>query len=150
MIQRKQSIFLFLSALLGLSLLFVPVHNMILATGGGTIFLTPLLEPLVSTSTHYGAIFLNFGSLLLAFITVFLYNKRELQIKLCYLLMLFWLILTGLISFGSFVVVQEPVINFELSYIAVVIGLAGVILAFLAARYIKKDIELLKSADRIR
>jgi hypothetical protein len=49
-----------------------------------------------------------------------------------------------------FVVKTEEMIEVKINYFVVAIGAFSVLAAFLAARFIKKDIELLKSADRIR
>lgn len=150
MIQRKQSIFLLLSALLGLVLLFVPNHSIITADGPTDIYLTPLQAPFASTSAHYFAIVINFIGLLLAFVTIFMYTKRTLQIKLCYVLMISWLIVGLMFLFGSFVVMNEQITSVQKNYTALIVAIAGIIVNYFAARYIKKDIDLLKSADRIR
>lgn len=150
MIQRKQTLFLFLSALLGLVLLFVSNQSLVTATGPVEVYLTPLQAPFVSTPIHFVAIALNFITLLLSFITVFLYKRRELQVKLCYVLMLFWIALALLMSFGSFAVIAEPVLGVQKNYTALLIVVFALLANFFAARFTKKDIALLKSADRIR
>ncbi len=149
MIQRKQSIFLLLSALFSLLLLFVPNQHLQHAENNTPVFLTPLQAPYGSTQAHYFAILINFICLLLAFITIFLYTRRLLQIRLCYVLMISWLIVALMLFLGGFANASGNVIA-EKNYFALVIALAGILVNLLAARHIKKDIELLKSADRIR
>lgn len=149
MIQRKQSLFLLLSALLNLVLLFVPNQYLITEGGRVPVYLTPLQAPLASAAPHYFTILINFICLLLAFGAIFLYTRRSLQLRLCYVLMVSWLIAALMLLFGSFTDGPlAPVV--EKNYAAVAVALAGVVTSWLAARFIKKDIDLLKSADRIR
>lgn len=150
MIQRKQTLFLFVSALMGLSLLFIPNQTLITPTGPTDVVLIPLQEPFISTPLHLLTIGLNFLTLLVAFVAVFLYKKRELQVKLCYTLMVFWLVITVLMGAAKFAELKEPVTAVDKTYIAMMMGILGMIASYIAARFIKKDIELLKSADRIR
>lgn len=150
MIQRKQTLFLFVSALMGLSLLFIPNQTLITATGPIDVLLIPLQEPFISTSLHLLTIGLNFLALLLAVVTVFLYKKRELQVKLCYTLIVFWLVIAVLMGVATFAELKDPVMAVDKTYIALTMDILGIIVSYIAARFIKKDIELLKSADRIR
>lgn len=150
MIQRKQTLFLFVSALMCLSLLFVPSQTLITTMGPIDVLLIPLQEPFISTSLHLVTIGLNFLTLLLAVVTVFLYKKRELQVKFCYTLIVFWLAITVLMGVAKFAELKEPVMAVDKTYTALMMGVLGIIASYIAARFIKKDIELLKSADRIR
>lgn len=149
MIQRKQSLFLIQIIFLGLSLLFVPCQNIFTKTVVTNVYLAPLTE-YQSTLGHLFAVALNFLGLILATVTLFTFKKRELQIKLCYALMAIWLVLVAMMLLCPFVVITEAIIEVKVNYFVVAIGAFSVFAAFLAARFIKKDIELLKSADRIR
>ena len=149
MIQRKQSLFLIQIIFLGLSLLFVPCQNISTKTVVTNVYLAPLTE-YQSTLGHLFAVALNFLGLIVATITLFTFKKRELQIKLCYALIAIWLVLIGMMLLCPFVVKTEEMIEVKINYFVVAIGAFSVLAAFLAARFIKKDIELLKSADRIR
>jgi hypothetical protein len=149
MIQRKQSLFLIQIIFLGLSLLFVPCQNIFTKTVVTNVYLAPLTD-YQSTLGHLFAVALNFLGLIVATITLFTFKKRELQIKLCYALIAIWLVLIGMMLLCPFVVKTEEMIEVKINYFVVAIGAFSVLAAFLAARFIKKDIELLKSADRIR
>lgn len=149
MIQRKQSLFLIQIIFLGLSLLFVPCQNIFTKTVVTNVYLAPLTE-YQSTLGHLFAVGLNFLGLIVATITLFTFKKRELQIKLCYALIAIWLVLIAMMALCPFVVKTEEMIEVKINYFVVAIGAFSVLAAFLAARFIKKDIELLKSADRIR
>lgn len=149
MIQRKQSLFLIQIIFLGLSLLFVPCQNIYTKTVVTNVYLAPLID-FQSTTGHLFAVILNFLGLILATITLFTFKKRELQIKLCYALMAIWLVLMAMMVLCPFVIKTEEMIEVKVNYFVVAIGAFSVLAAFLAARFIKKDIDLLKSADRIR
>jgi hypothetical protein len=151
MIQRKQSLFLFFIAVLGIALLFIPIGTIKTNSEDVNIYLVPLSHPeLTSTAGHMTAIALNFVGLILAFTTIFLYRKRELQVKLCYVLMVLWLVIGLMMAFCPFVTKTETVISVQNNYFGPIIAILAVVAAFIATRFIKKDIELIKSADRIR
>lgn len=150
MIQRKQTLFLLQLVFLGIALLFVPL---------GTVSTTALSEHILlsafrhaefqSTWAHTTAILLNFINLLLAFTTIFLYKKRETQIKLIYLQLLFWIVLAALMALFPFAE-QTELVQVSKNYFGVIICLVALLAGYFAIRNVKKDIELLKSADRIR
>ncbi len=147
MIQRKQTLFLFQLVFFGIALLFIPSAWVKSGEIETPIFLTPINSGGFSSSIgHQAAIVLNFVGLILAFVTIFLYKQRSMQVKLCNILMLLWIVLTSMILFCPFVELNTRSIN----YFNAIIGAFAFLAAFLAKRFIKKDIELLKSADRIR
>ncbi len=149
MIQRKQTLFLIELIFLGLSLLFVPCQDILTASAATHVYLMPLID-FQSTTGHLFAVILNFIGLVIATICIFMYKKRELQIKLCYALLAIWVILPAMMLFCPFVVKTEVILEVKTNYFVVAIALFSIIAAILAARFIKKDIDLLKSADRIR
>ncbi len=150
MIQRKQTIFLLLSALAGIGLLFIPTYTVLLANSKLDVSLEPIVSNEVHSSTgHLAAVAINFVGLVLASLIMFLYSKRELQLKLCYVLIVLWLALTSMLTFCPFIEAAQG-ISFHNTYFGTAVGVVGILVSFLAARFIKKDIELLKSADRIR
>lgn len=151
MIQRKQTLFLFQLVFLGIALLFIPCVTVITTTTTHEVLLIPLNNPEVtSTMGHIAAVLINFLGLVLAFIAVFLYQRRQIQLKLCYAMMILWLVLTAMMAFCPFVEANVAVESIKVNYLALVVGGFGILAAYMAARYIKKDIELIKSADRIR
>ena len=150
MIQRKQTLFLFELIFLGIALLFVPSGKITTAANSYELYLVPISNAeLHSSPGHYAAVFINFTALVLAFVAVFLYKQRTMQMRLCYIMVVLWTILTLMIAFCPFVN-SSVTTSVEISYVAIAIGVFGMLAAFLAAKYIKKDIDLLKSADRIR
>jgi len=154
MIQRKQTLFLLQLVFFGIALLFVSVTTVVTNTpspASTPVYLSPLHHPqLQSTTGHLAAIVINAVALILSFITIFLYKRRELQLKLCYVLAGLWIILIAMIAACPFVLKNDPEMEIHTNYFGCLIGAFAVLAALLAARFIKKDIELLKSADRIR
>lgn len=151
MIQRKQSIFLLLVSLMSVALLFVPTFSVNTAKGNLDVVLAPIINSdIQSTTGHMAAIFINFGLLMISSLIIFFYNKRQLQITICYVIIIGWLILTAMILFCPFVVKSDSITVIERKFLPIVFCALAVLMAFLAIRNIKKDIELIKSADRIR
>lgn len=151
MIQRKQSLFILGMVLCNMLLLFIPVADVIHNNVSSHVYLTPFPENMpVSTMGHYTAIALNFGALLLSFATLFLYKQRSFQIKLLWLLVLIWVTLGLMMWLCPFVVRDETVQGIIMKYFTACISIPAVVCAWMAIRFIQKDIDLLKSADRIR
>jgi hypothetical protein len=150
MIQRKQTLFLFQLIFLGIALLFIPCAKITTPANTYELLLIPINNPEVHSSAgHLAAVFINFGALVLAFVAVFLYKQRLAQLRLCYVIIFFWIVLMAMIAYCPFISSDVPV-TVEVNYLSLLIGAFAVLAAFLAARYIKRDIELLKSADRVR
>lgn len=151
MIQRIQTLFLLQLILLGVVLMLVPSAYVL--AGGETqdLYLLPAnTVHFKSSAGHWAAIIINAAGLAIALISVFLYRQRKLQRSLCFTLALLWAVLTLMIAFCPFVEGVETPASTTVNYYAVIIGILGVMGSMLSARFIKRDIELLKSAERIR
>lgn len=149
MIQRKQTLFLLQLVLFSIAMLFIPLQVIYSKVSPHYVCLVPLVN-FTSTAGHFAAIALNFLALILSVTTIFLFKKRELQIKLCYGLMAIWLILIAMIAFCPFFVTKPEIIEIKTTYFGYVCGVFALLASYLAIVFIKKDINLLKSADRIR
>lgn len=152
MIQRIQSLWLFLAAAALIAVLFLPVgmfkmphgwyectaFNMTQAGDVPPMNLPVWLIGLISILAGF-----------ISFLAIFLFKKRSLQIRLTWVAFIFKAILaTGLVSlFMYFKYVQDSWIGYGL---AVLMPFFGLILDFLAIKGIKKDDALVKSLDRIR
>ena len=129
MIQRIQSIFLLIVVLCGVGAIAFVQYNENALSDDEILFMCFQL--------------LNFISILLAAIAVFLYKNRIPQIKLCA-----WIIALNVFLILSVIfLVRYQIIN---QLWAIFFPLASTVSSFLARRYIKKDEELVRSADRIR
>jgi len=132
MLQRIQTVYLFLVA--------------VLAT---TMYFLPLLFVIAKPKTYY--IFPYFTAslvLLTSLITIFLYKNRKLQIKLSIVNIVF-LLLTFVEAF--FINYQKT--NYVLLYsfdIGAILPLISIIFTILAIKFIKKDEKLVKSLYRLR
>ncbi|MGZ3899664.1 MAG: DUF4293 domain-containing protein [Bacteroidia bacterium] len=150
MIQRKQTLFLLQIAFLSICLLFIPVQ-FTPEPNAAHVSLKPLSEGAYhSTTGHLTAVGLNAFGLIVAFICIFFYKKRELQIKLCYVIILIYVIVPVMVAFCPFISFKGEALKGESNVFAYIVSAICILSAYLAARFIKKDIELIKSADRIR
>jgi len=151
MIQRKQTLFVLAMVLCNCLLLFIPVAQVTLNNLNTSVFLVPFAgtEP-VSTMGHFTAIALNFLELLISFAVIFLYTKRKLQVQLIWVLILLWITLGLMIGFCPLVVKTESIQAITTNYLTAFIAIPALLAGWMAIRNIKKDIDLLKSADRIR
>jgi hypothetical protein len=151
MIQRVQTLLWLEVAFLSISLLFVPVQTIILATGEAQVHMMPLKEAgASSTMGHIAAIILNFMAMIICFVCIFNYKKRELQIKLSWSLIVIFLVLIGMMAFCPFVNKSDAVQEVRTNVFGYLISGVAIISSFIAIRFVKKDINLLRSADRIR
>jgi len=85
---------------------------------------------------------------------IFLYKKRKLQLTLCRLNLLLYLSVIFTVFYSSDKALTSIIklgMEAELHYKAgAILPIVSVILVFLASRAIKKDEDLVRSADRIR
>jgi hypothetical protein len=147
MIQRIQTVFLFLSAVFAGILFFVPVASF--NFGNEVVSLS-----IFGAGDHANALLLLILAILMLvvpFVTIFLYKKRELQLKLSSLNVFLNALFCGLIFLFYVDNVQEILSAETVTYtFGTYIPLINMVLSILAMRWIKKDIELIKSIDRLR
>ena len=158
MIQRIQSVFLLLVFVLGATLFVLPVlgftsyESSYIMNAYHTFDITDASK-IVSKNVGIGAMQ---GLIsLLALATIFLYKKRQLQIKLCKLNLL--LVTIQIAALVLYIDVAKEGIS-PTSPNDVIIGvklgtfipLISFVLLYLATRFIKKDEDLVRSADRLR
>ncbi len=148
MIQRKQSIFLALVPILFLALLFLPVYS---------VTITIENQSLVSYRSLAKLPLLSIGVALIScisIVSIFMFKNRKSQIKVVNAGLLLSLVLfvlgisfTNLFSNASVITNGIPIVGYSMGIY--LIGLFPA-LFFFAARFIKKDEELVKAADRLR
>lgn len=154
MIQRIQSLFLLVSAILMILIVFLPFGSLILKTGAvvdfGALGLTiqTNTETIVKFSTWPVLVMVSMSGLI-SLITIFLFKKRVLQIRLC----AFNLVISlGCIAL-MFIYLHQAGKYFDAKvYYSILIAFPAVsaILLWLAIRSIGKDEALIRSIDRIR
>ncbi len=147
MIQRIQTVFLFLSAVLAGILFFVPIASF--NFGDEIVRLS-----IFGVENHVNALpllILAILMLLIPFVTIFLYKKRELQLKLSSLNVFLNALFCGLIFLFYVDNIQDKLSVDAVTYaFGTYIPLINMVLSVLAMRWIRKDIELIKSVDRLR
>ena len=156
MIQRIQSIYLFLAAALGVSLFCFPFAEIV--TGGNNVALTvchlsPAVEG-VSAAAMTPLALVTSLFVVLCLIALFKFRNRAMQMKitkLCGYLQI--LIFVAMIAFiiGLSKTPGSDKLTVEVSFcMPMAFPIVNFILLVLAHRGIKKDDDLVKSADRLR
>ena len=150
MIQRKQSVFLFLAAVFGILALCMQLATV--TAEGLTVYRVFSLWAIGQTgvcSFEPCPLFaLMLISTTLSVFTIFLYKRRPFQARLCMVN-----ILIGLLWYIAMVVVSKQMapdaLNFHVEF-AAAFPAVSIILNFMARKAILADERLVKAADRIR
>jgi hypothetical protein len=144
MIQRIQSLYLLLSGIISMTLFFIPLYA----------FETVDTGPVTGNAQHgyvtaVPAYFIgNFLAGILSLVILFLYKNRKLQVILCNLDMFVVCLFIGIIFyFADHSKPPGSLVHYEAGTYFPLIQL---VLLFLSIRAIKKDEELVRSADRLR
>jgi len=152
MIQRVQSVYLFASLCFMISMFFTPISELVYETGeilffDFTGFIIKEAETVTRISNQYSI--MAFGILICALnlITIFMYKRRVLQIRLCIYNILLILGILGIVFF-----VNKTIPNIEsVSYrLPIVFPIIAVILQYLAYRGIRKDELMVQALSRLR
>ena len=143
MIQRIQSVYLLGTVIIsGICIFFFDLWK----SSKNGVFAFDLLS---SESFQLKAIpFLFLISAILAFVAIFMFHNRKLQFVLGRLTILVNLILLGLLIYVSLTLPGETAVSEK--GIGMFIPIFAVLLTVLANKAIKKDEDLVKSADRLR
>ena len=152
MIQRIQTLYLFVVALLMSLTLFMPIASFTVA--GQTYELTAFALRCgeASETTVWMGIMLSLAAAL-PLVNIFLFKRRVLQIRLCaveIILLLGSLVMIGLYYWLTSRIFEGLVIEHRQFGWAAPMPLVSLILAYLASRAIFKDEMLVRSLDRIR
>ena len=162
MIQRRQTIFMLLAAIASVLLFFMPLMSF--DTNGDVMRFTifgiknPIDTLSLSKTYTWPFVVLTVLMTIAPLVTIFLYKKRELQVRLCRFNMLLNIIFIGLVFvyyesdiLGVIKAVENDSYTLDVAYfIGMAFPLVNLVLEILAIRGIKKDIDLLKSVDRLR
>lgn len=154
MIQRRQTIFMLLTAIFSALLFFMPLasFNVEGVVMRFTVFgLRPQIDTLILSKSTWPLTVLTVLMTVLPLYTIFIYKKRELQVKLCHLNMILNLIFIGVVVlyYNADIKGITESVNVACFY-GTALPLANLVLEIFAVRGIKKDIELLRSVDRLR
>jgi uncharacterized membrane protein YiaA len=136
MLQRIQTIYLFLAALIsGVLIFFVSLWS---NEAGESVFVEEVLI----------AMGLFLGSAVLSFISIFLFKNRKLQFVLGRINILLNFFLLGVFVYWSLTVPGEMEISEK--GIGMFVPVLSIVFLVLANKAIKKDEDLVKSVDRLR
>lgn len=154
MIQRIQSIFLLVAVALLSLLFFIPISSYIVEPQMEKFLLR--ITGLVSEGNSPECIFSPWAVLVLvavaiavAFVTIFLFKKRLVQIRLCVLNIVLLVGLQGLLYYIVVSVGKRLGANPDYGFVFIM-PLVAAILTFLALRAIAKDEALIRSLNRLR
>jgi hypothetical protein len=139
MIQRKQTLFLLAVFIIAIIMIFIPFQVLLTSGESWNIALIAGNSWIILNSNMYYPNILNLLIIVLSIFTIFKYKNRPLQYKLSNVIALLNIFMVGLF--------------FLLPYTHANPGESIILsmgFAFLAAHFIKKDEQLVRSADRIR
>jgi uncharacterized membrane protein (DUF485 family) len=154
MIQRIQTVYLFLAAVITALIFLFPFasyNDGVSVYKLGILGFTNLTDNLILFNVVPVAL-LVISTLVLTVITIFMFKKRMLQIRLSRISIFIYLVLIGVIFYYSDRAVSElngDKITFQYGFGAIA-PIIALLLTYLAIRGIKKDEALVRSADRIR
>jgi len=170
MIQRKQSIFLFLAAaILSVTYLF-PIANFIGETNSLVLYIYSVVSLVPDSVLPIGPYFvlplLSLVTLIttLSIVTIFLFKNRRIQLFLVRFMLLLLLLYIGLFFFYYVEILENmsggiasypygltvPSTEIQMPTIIFIVPLASAILLFMASRGIISDEKLVRSIDRLR
>jgi Domain of unknown function (DUF4293) len=161
MIQRIQTLYLFLASVSLAVMFFLPIYTFQEKQTDGTLMDVKLtiqgrFEKSVDTGEYilakpsYARSLMTLAIGLGIFVSIFRYANRKQQINICRaMIVLTFVLIITLLNGASKVVNSGTAENIITGY-AVLFPSISVVLTALAARAIKKDEELVRSADRIR
>jgi len=143
MLQRVQSLFLLGVVIISLLLFYIPLYETIQMTNGTESAGIP-----VGISKSAILQLLNASTGVLTFLAIFLYRRRNIQVRMSNLAILITCVFVALLFFMADTMSSE---NQRIHYlVGSYLPLIQVLFAFLASWFIKKDEALVRSADRLR
>lgn len=143
MIQRIQTIYLFLASIVSGGLIFVfNLWNTIKEK----IFVVDLFSKEVITLKVIPLMFIM--SAILSIVAIFLFKNRKLQFVVGRIIILINLFLLGLLIYLSLTLSGETIVSEK--GIGMFLPILAILLVVLANKAIKKDEDLVKSVDRLR
>ncbi len=145
MIQRKQSLWLLIAALLGACLFFFDIYRADVNTGG------VVESKALNVSGNYPLMLIAIVMTALPFITIFMFRDRKRQVRMSAMS------LVAVMSFISLMLMQVnrfakegQVIVKESYWVGAVLPAAALLFIVLAIIGIRRDESLVRSADRLR
>lgn len=133
------------------AMVFLPLAGLQTGDNYGTITVFGATDIQNQFNPMWGLFVLTLINITLAFITIFLYKKRMLQIRICIFNGIIMAGFYGLFAFTIYIFKQQLFPGSTLSVkIALAFPLISIILDYLAIRNIGADEVLVRSLDRLR
>lgn len=149
MIQRIQTVFLFLAACLSAAQFFLPYERA--ETGNPATTMVVFADTVFNPFDNPGLMGLCALACLVSISAVFLYRNRALQARITGGAMLASVLLIALLAFSLYQISRSIPHGGSVQYQAgLVMPLAALLFQWLAGRAIRKDEALVKSMDRLR
>jgi hypothetical protein len=145
MIQRKQTIFLLLAAIIFGAMFIVPFA---VSNQPSVQFLS---DGVFNILDHPVLLVLTLGGILMSLYTIFLYRKRKTQLRLGYII----IIIAILLPLSAFILFTRTSAEADTSVLVedqfgLYLPVAAILFVALANYFIRKDERLVKSMDRLR
>ncbi|MCO6498788.1 MAG: DUF4293 domain-containing protein [Vicingus serpentipes] len=155
MIQRIQTVFLALVVILGVVFFFVPI---LAFTSADAIYVmnayktVAINDATIVIAKNMGVGVLQGIVLLLALVIIFIYKNRQLQLKLAkFNILLIAFQIAAVVMYSDVAKTAIHTATTEVSFkLGAIIPVLSLILTYLTIRFIKKDDELVRAADRLR
>jgi len=148
MIQRIQTLFLLAVTIVASVMFFIPFQTFVNSENSFPICLMPGCSSEILNNNTYYPMILNLLVVILSIATIFLFKNRVLQYKLSNVLALLNVFIVGLFFLLAYV--KPDLIGMVTFSFGAFLPSINVIFALFAAHFIKKDEQLVRSADRIR
>jgi hypothetical protein len=151
MIQRIQTIFLVLALTISTLMIFTPVASEMQNNDPLINLIHPskISNPLLVNISIVEVVALTL-TILICFICVFSFKKRNLQMRLCIVNIIFLILIAGMKVFSHVFLPNIPEQTTTHFYLNIAFPLINIFLYTLAYRHIRKDEHLVKSYDRLR
>jgi len=147
MIQRIQTLYLFIAFLALVSMFLLP--SVSFSAQNGMSQMGGLSVAGVKTYYPIGLLIAQGFTALLIFVTIFLFKNRPLQIKICAIsLLLSVIVIGGIFLFAD--KLEKQLLTRAVYEAGTYISLLPMICIVMASKAIRKDERLVKSADRLR
>jgi hypothetical protein len=143
MIQRKQTLWLFLAALLNAGVLYFPLYKYTMVAGSPDL--------LLRVSDHYPSLILAVVMIFIPVVTIFLFGNRKQQMRLTIYSIVAELAFIGTLILRTTSLNKQIPAPISGSYwIGSILPVIALVLLFMAIAGIRKDEKLVKSVDRLR
>ena len=145
MIQRKQSIWLLLAALLGAGVFFFDLYRAEVKIGEITDY------KLLRVADHYPSLLIALVMIALPLISIFMFGNRKRQLRMSYVSILAAISFLSMMLFRVSALAKEtPPVTGGNYWIGAVLPVLSIVFLILAIAGIRRDEKLVRSVERLR